>query len=480
MKKRSIWLFFFVAALTAACLGVALVGLLTLAGDYVSMSTWLGEVTDPTALVETAAPLLTATATSSPTLAPSPTPSITPTITPVATPDDETQAHMTRIEEQVVNLRGLQPVSPVAPNLLTTEDLHQRVIDDFFFDYSEEEATFDALVLSVFGLLDSEFNLRNFYLDLYSEQVAGYYDDEVKQMYVVQDVGFHGPERLTYAHEYVHALQDQVFNFETGLNYTDDDCEADNERCAGIQALIEGDATLLEEQWLLTFATTEERIEIIEFYDSYDSPVYNTAPEFMKQDFTFPYTFGAEFVRRIHSSGGWAAVDAIYTDPPRSTEQILHPDRYPEDQPVTMEKPEVLDALGDGWVETETNVLGEWYTRLMLSEYLDVNQAIQAAEGWGGDIYSVFFNESSGESALVMIHTWDTLADVDQYSASFLEYAGNRFGAPTSLAEATSWTTTENFVSFELGGLQSLWILAPDETIAGQLRQAFDFPVPIE
>jgi hypothetical protein len=32
-----------------------------------------------------------------------------------------------------------------------------------------------------------------------------------------QDEGFQGPERLTYGHEYVHALQDQNYDIENGL-----------------------------------------------------------------------------------------------------------------------------------------------------------------------------------------------------------------------------------------------------------------------
>ncbi len=55
-------------------------------------------------------------------------------------------------------------------------------------------------MLSLLGLLPRDFDLLSFYQQLYSEQIAGYYDDEVKAMFVVKNSGFTGVERDTYAH----------------------------------------------------------------------------------------------------------------------------------------------------------------------------------------------------------------------------------------------------------------------------------------
>ena len=53
---------------------------------------------------------------------------------------------------------------------------------------------------------------------------------------------------------------------------------------------------------------------------------------------------------------------------PESTEQILHPDRYPDDKPVLVELPDLKPTLGDGWTELDSNVMGEWYTYLLLGK----------------------------------------------------------------------------------------------------------------
>ncbi len=61
---------------------------------------------------------------------------------------------------------------------------------------------------------------------------------------------------------------------------------------------------------------------------------------------TTTYVQGMTFVHRIHQRGGWDAVEALYESRPASTEQLLHPGRYPDETPAA---PRVLDRTGDGW-----------------------------------------------------------------------------------------------------------------------------------
>jgi hypothetical protein len=202
-------------------------------------------------------------------------------------------------------------------------------------------------------LLDKDFDLYNFYLDLYSEQIAGFYDQEIKEMFIVQDNDFAGPERLTYAHEYVHALQDQQYDIENGLRFNDDACESDSERCAAVQSLLEGDASLTEAHWLSNFATLEDQKDLADFYNELKSPVFDRAPAFMQEDFLFPYQQGQKFVEALFDLGGWEFVNQAYENPPVSTEQILHPEMYPDNSPVTVNLPDLVSFLDQAWVETD-------------------------------------------------------------------------------------------------------------------------------
>ncbi len=389
----------------------------------------------------------------------------------------EVREQMEQIETEVILLRGLQPSGPVDRGLLSGDELRQHVLDDFLIDYTQDEAQDDARVLALLGLLDADYDLFNLYLDLYSENIAGFYDDEIQQMFVVQDSKFGGPERLTYAHEYVHALQDQTYGLEEGLGFSDEACEEDSERCAALQALLEGDATLLEDRWLLTYASDADFQQLLDFYDSFSSPTYESAPEFLKEDFLFPYTTGYDFVERSFLDGGWAAVDALYTDPPVSTEQILHPGRYPRDVPIRLVAPEVLESLDPEWREMDRDVLGEWFTLLTLKEFLPEQQAQTAAEGWGGDYYIALHEDSMGQGVLVLTTAWDTVRDAHEFYSTFRDYGGARFGERTLSSTTRSiWEADGEWNSIEIIGDQTLWILAPDSEIGEAVREALAFP----
>lgn len=387
---------------------------------------------------------------------------------PTAVLDTEVKQTMDEIQQAVVEIRGLPASADVPRALLTPDELRQRVIDDFLADYAPEDAQQDVLELSVLGLIEPGFDFLEFYTELLSEQVAGFYDNDVKEMYVVQGERFGGPERLTFAHEYTHALQDQAFDIENGLNFNDEVCEEDTERCAAIQALLEGDASNAELQWFLNYASEEVQQEVVEFYNNYSSPVYDSAPEFMKEDFVFPYTYGQAFVEKLLDDGGWRAVDAAYADVPVSTEQILHPERYPDDKPVAVEIPNLLALLGEGWTELDRNVMGEWYTYLILAKPVDtsaqieVETAMSAAEGWGGDAYVMYYNEATKQSVLVVDWVWDRDRDANEFAEAFVDYANARFGLTGD--EQGDWWTWEAQVTNLLyaNDNRTTWIYAPD------------------
>jgi hypothetical protein len=378
---------------------------------------------------------------------------------------------MDEIQMQVILERGLKPSENVNRGLYSSEQLQERVLNDFLEEYSPEEAQSDALSLAAFGLLEPDFDLYNFYIDLLSEQIAGFYDQETKEMVVVQGEGFNGPERLTYAHEYTHALQDQNYDIEDGLNFNDEACEFDSERCAAVQALIEGDASLAELTWFFENGTPEDQAEIMEFYNTFEMPVFDSAPEFITMDFTFPYDYGYTFVESLHSQGGWGTVDRAYQNLPQSTEQILHPERYPDDQPIAMALPDFSGILDSNWEEIDRGTMGEWYTYLILSKGLDINARLDeetaslATEGWGGDAYIVYHNADTQESVMLLLSTWDTPEDADEFAAAFRDYVNGRFG----LSADDTWQGSDGLHAFYQEGVSTAWVLAPDAKTAEEL-----------
>ena len=395
-----------------------------------------------------------------------------------ASPESDLPADVVRsmqtIESQVSQLRGLFTPNSIAWELISEGDLEEIVREDFFVDYSDEDAVRDAQVLSTLGLLPDDFDLKTFYNELYSEQIAGFYDDEEKAMYVVQGAGFGGYEKMTYAHEYTHFLQDQTYDLENGLLLNDEVCEADSERCAAVTALIEGDAVMTEYLWFQNYATQKDYDDMMETYDNYESPILDSAPPYMAADLYFPYDNGLAFVQQLFEEGGYAAVDEAYANVPVSTEQILHPERYPDDVPVTVDLPDLTEALGGNWYLHDQNVMGEWYTFLILNKAYDSDfrlpedTAAAAAEGWGGDAYAFYLNPDTDDVVFVMDVVWDTTEDANEFTDAFIEYASQRW-SPSPISSVRSWTGVDGTVVFWQDGDRTVWITAPTFEMASAI-----------
>jgi hypothetical protein len=247
-----------------------------------------------------------------------------------------------------------------------------------------------------------------------------------------------------------------------------------------VQALIEGDATLSEQYWYYKYSTDLDKKQITEFQQSYTSPVYDSAPAYMKDDFLFPYQYGLDFVNELYGKNKWQSIDDAFKDPPVSTEQILHPEKYPSDVPVKVTVPDLSATLGKGWTEVDRNVMGEWYTYLVLADgrdssfRLDTQTAKDAAAGWGGDTYVYYTDDATKQFVLVWDTQWDTANDSDQFWQASRTYGNDRWGTPTSdSASAVSWQSeADGKISMSQSGKSVVWVLAPTQQMQSQIFSA--------
>jgi hypothetical protein len=382
---------------------------------------------------------------------------------------------MDEIEAQVVEIRGIEPVREVPRVILNRDQLRASLEQDLMKDYTAEEAAADAMLHQALGLLPEGYDLRQLYLDLLSEEVAGFYDTDDKAMYVVQEDTFGANQRITYAHEFAHALQDQAYDLREGLKYDDESCQVDVERCVGLQALIEGDATLVQQLWLLRYSSVQDRQELLEMAQSYSSPTFDAAPAYIQQDFLFPYQTGAEFNQTLWDQGGWEAIDAAYTDPPLSSEQVMHPDLYPEDDPSQVMIPDLSPALGEDWERLREDALGEWYTFLVLAYGRDeagrlvVEDARAAASGWEGDRYVLYQEPATGRKVMVLSTLWEETREAEAFFSAMETVARARWGEPSRVEnDVLVWEASGEAATILKAGAATLWVVGPD-TATNQL-----------
>jgi hypothetical protein len=100
------------------------------------------------------------------------------------------------------------------------------------------------------------------------------------------------------------------------------------------------------------------------------------ALDLARKRLVFPYEEGMMFASDLYRAGGFPLVDGAFAHPPRSTEQILHPERYlAGDQP----RPVATPKAPTGYTLVTSDTLGELDTRTLLSRCMDPAVANRAA-----------------------------------------------------------------------------------------------------
>lgn len=371
------------------------------------------------------------------------------------------EQEMDRIGADVRTLRGFSGAAPVKHALITPAALRAQMIGEFQKDYSREQARNELEEYAAFGVLDPAFDLYSFYLATYTKYVLGYYDPAEKELYVVSGAGFGASQWSTFAHEYMHALQFQEHNLPADFG-----SGVDSESASGMQALIEGEATFVEDMWQARYFSFGDQVDYYKQSLAALDADYFRIPSFLKQQIYFPYYDGKAFINYLYTKGGWAEVDAAYRDLPADTEMILHPEKYLQgEQPIQVPKPVLPETLSGGWHEVRDNIMGEFSIDLILATRMNTLQASQAAAGWGGDHYLILRNDSTGFTAVVWHTQWDTQTDAVEFEAALREYDTRRFGQGLSGSPEECWKAGVVVCQMHTGG-SVWWFYGPDgETV---------------
>lgn len=340
---------------------------------------------------------------------------------------------------------GLQFKSPPRYALRSREQVRDYLIRKLDEELPTPRMRGLETAYRLFGLLPDSLQLRALLLDLYTEQVAGYYDPDSGTLFGVAGAD-PAQLRLVLAHEMVHALQGQYVPLDSILQET-----SNNDRLTAAQAVLEGQATLVSIDVLASGQKVSSNPEFWELYreqvreQQSSMPVFARAPLVVREALIFPYLAGAEFMHWWESS---PFRDSVPFGPrmPVSTEQILFPERYARrDLPVALAFPPDSGALYE-------DVLGESEVRILMAR-LAGSQEVRTGSpiGWGGDRYRVYGTPAG--PALVWYVVWDDQKSAERFTWG---YGGK--------LRATTRTGYRTFLEdFELDGKPgTLYVLAPE------------------
>lgn len=219
----------------------------------------------------------------------------------------------------------------------------------------------------------------------------------IGKIYVVEekfDVTNEFKATSTFVHELTHIFQEE-YSFQSRTKF-------DNSKA--LSSLKEGDAALMED----TFENGGNVPEPAAIPKSTSSSI----PETIEKLNRFVYRYGLEFVKQLYNydENSWRAVNQAYNNPPNTTEQIIHVEKYLIQENALQIQP---TSVSESWNLTLTESFGEYFILVMLDKWLPIENAELGAEGWGGDLFNYYENDND------FLFTWDILWDTPEDANEF-------------------------------------------------------------
>jgi len=299
----------------------------------------------------------------------------------VTTEDGLNETELTAVKSRAMarleRLRGLEFTEDVPVRVITREQYRANATST----PNRTHQLWNNQVWEGLFLVGEDENVSAVFDSLRGSTVQGYYSPGRDEIVVVSDAETPRIRRGTLVHELVHALQDQQFGLDESMDTQD--------RQLAHSGVVEGEANLLTARY-------QQRCE--SEWSCVTVPGNGGGGGGLSNPGVFvvlyqPYATGPDFVAAIEERGGWDAVDALHEEYPASTEQVLHPERYPDDEPVDVTVPDRSSAAWDRFDhDPVADTAGEAsvYAMLVANDVGETPPARYgyshpAADGWAGD-----------------------------------------------------------------------------------------------
>jgi hypothetical protein len=377
-------------------------------------------------------------------------------------PPAEAQATADKIAGEIAQIRGLTFKNPVRVETQSAESFSEFVSRQLDKEIPQSIRNHYGIIVRTLGLYRGPpiEDFASLMKSVMTSQIGAYYDPEKQGFYVVMTGMPEMMPGVMYSHELYHALQDQYFGLERymdqGRKGGNGSANADSQIARS--AVVEGEATYMMSLWMIQRMThkppTREMMtkvvamqsnmsmdqlrqamkqpEMAEMVGSDIKDAINAAneiPAFIMDSMVAVYLKGLGFVFAVHEQG-WSAVEKLYNEyPPKSTEHILHPEKWlAREEPTAFEWPkfEKIAALRD-WELLDDDVLGEFQWRIVLREQGLAAEAESVAAGWDGDRYAVFKRKDSNATLLLMRTRWDSEKEAKEFYTAYRKVLATKY-----------------------------------------------------
>jgi hypothetical protein len=321
--------------------------------------------------------------------------------------------------KDAAQIRGLN-IKRATPCLVSDkEDVRKYLLATIDEKIPQARLLAEQAIYKSFGFLPYDFDYEKGLVQLYLDQLGGYYDP-VKKHYVMAAWIPDFLQNSVAVHELTHALQDQHFNLETFLDHQ----KYSTDELLARSALVEGDATAVMMDY--TFKQVNQPalaqkpdvsgIILQNSLGTFMMPGLSQVPLSLKLMLLFPYSSGLRFAHEGLKRNGYLAINQMFKSPPKSTEEILHPEKYFGNKVDFKELP--IPSLKEGEILFK-DTLGEFSISALLATHVaDKDKVARAAAGWGGDRVVLIGQGAIHKQAIWHI-AWDSTADAAEFCSLY-------------------------------------------------------------
>ena len=303
--------------------------------------------------------------------------------------------------EELSSITGFPIRHPVAFESITREQINHYLQDRIKEVTRPAELRAEELTLKKFGFVPQDFDLKKNTIDLLTEQAAAFYDFHRKKLFI-SDWAQTSMRDVALIHELAHALADQSFSLEKFTRKV----EQDSEKSLARQAVVEGQAMWLTNAVIARRAgrlKVKLESEADQAEPSGKFPVFDQAPLYIRENLIFPYSAGERFQDALFEKHQQAALSEVFRNPPVSSQQVLHPDKYfthnvPVPPPLPKD-PKGVKRLAEG-------VMGELDHSVLLRQYTTIDDAQDVAPKLSGSQYRLLEGKKSKRVSVVYASTW--------------------------------------------------------------------------
>jgi hypothetical protein len=264
----------------------------------------------------------------------------------------------------------------------------------------------------------------------HAENTAAIYFPETEEFYFRRDWADSLDKlEMQLVYGYARAMPDQYGNI-SGLM-----AEATTlDRRLALAAVAEGDAILTLQLYAGVEPGSANATQLMEVVASGTLPYWKDNAPVYEDLMHLPLELGGAFTAQVVNQDGLSALDEVILRPPRSTEQILHIERYYEgDEPKVLTP--VEPQLGRDWVLQSTETIGEALIGYTMKEWSQGQYTMEIAENWGGDLLQVWDAEDGSTLAIWQI-IWDSFISTSKFYDALLDLM------PEALLKGTVQDTT--------------------------------------